>query len=112
MACSGERYLEVDVDVGSSRSAAHVVSLVSGALKSLVIDLGIVLEGRFWVSAVSGLLLCTLHRLCQVIDTRLTPRAVQDELPEQMLATVRLEHLDLTTAAHLDHDTGKITRKT
>jgi len=29
----------VDVDVGSSRSAAHVVGLVQGALRSLVIDI-------------------------------------------------------------------------
>ena len=44
--CRGPRYLEVDLDVGSSRSASHVVGLVNGALKSLTIDLAIVLEGR------------------------------------------------------------------
>ena len=43
----GPRYLEVDLDVGSSRSASHVVGLVNGALKGLTIDLAIVLEGRF-----------------------------------------------------------------
>ena len=36
---------------------------------------------------------------------------VQDELPEQTLGTVRLEHLDLTCAAHFDAETGAITRK-
>ena len=64
VAYRGPRYLEVDLDVGSSRSAAHVVSLVSGALKSLVIDLGIVLEGRFWVSPS-----CMLPYTCTALET-------------------------------------------
>ena len=42
----GRNYIEVDVDVGSSRSAANVVGLVQGALKSLVIDLAVLLEGH------------------------------------------------------------------
>jgi len=42
----GPRYIEVDVDVGSSRSAAHVVGLVQGALRSLVIDIAVLLEGH------------------------------------------------------------------
>ncbi len=42
----GKNYIEVDVDVGSSRSAANVVGLVQGALKSLVIDLAVLLEGH------------------------------------------------------------------
>ena len=96
------------MDVGSSRSAAHVVSLVSGALKSLVIELGVVLEGRFWVRA------CRLgwDPLIVLTSPITDPMILQDELPEQMLATVRLEHLDLSTAAHLDAETGCITRKT
>lgn len=36
---------------------------------------------------------------------------LQDELPERLLGTCRLEHLDLAAAAHLDLSTGKITRK-
>lgn len=44
--CRGANYIEVDVDVGSSRSAANVVGLVQGALKSLVIDLAVLLEGH------------------------------------------------------------------
>ena len=48
----GERYLEVDIDVGSSRSAQQVVGLVTGALKSLIIELAVVLEGRFQACAV------------------------------------------------------------
>jgi len=45
-ACRGPRYLEVDVDVGSSQTAARVVGLVQGALKSLVIDIAVLLEGK------------------------------------------------------------------
>ncbi|BDA46094.1 probable translocator protein at N-terminal half [Coccomyxa sp. Obi] len=78
----GPNYIEVDVDVGSSRSAANVVGLVQGALKSLVIDLAVLLEGH-----------CT------------------EELPERLLGTCRLEHLDLSAAAHLELSTGRITRK-
>ena len=37
--------------------------------------------------------------------------ALQDELPERLLGTCRLEHLDLSMAAHLDTETGVITRK-
>ena len=42
----GPRYIEVDVDVGSSKTAANVVGLVQGALKSLVIDIAVLLEGH------------------------------------------------------------------
>ena len=52
--------MEVDLDVGSSSVAATVVGLVQGATKSLVVDMGIVLEGH-------------------------TP----EELPESLLGTVR-----------------------
>ena len=44
--CRGENYIEVDVDVGSSRTAANVVGTVQGSLKSLVIDLAVLLEGH------------------------------------------------------------------
>ena len=39
------------MDVGSSRSAAHVVGLVQGALRSLVIDIAVLLEGHATVRA-------------------------------------------------------------
>ena len=42
----GPNYFEVDIDVGSSRSAASVVGLVQGALKGLVIDMAITMEGH------------------------------------------------------------------
>ena len=44
--CRGPGYMEVDIDVGSSSVAATVVGLVQGATKSLVVDMGIVLEGH------------------------------------------------------------------
>ena len=40
------RYIEVDIDVGSSYTAATVVSMVSGVTKTLVVDLAVVLEGK------------------------------------------------------------------
>ena len=56
--------MEVDIDVGSSSVAATVVGLVQGATKSLVVDMGIVLEGH-----------------------------TRDELPESLLGTVCCRHL-------------------
>lgn len=44
--CRGPNYFEVDIDVGSSKSAASVVGLVQGALKGLVIDMAITMEGH------------------------------------------------------------------
>ena len=60
--------MEVDIDVGSSSVAATVVNLVQGATKSLVVDMGIVLEGHS-----------------------------SEELPESLLGTVRapLDNLGL-----------------
>lgn len=46
----GPKYLEVDVDVGSSQTAARVVGIVQGALKGLVIDIAVLLEGKTKVS--------------------------------------------------------------
>lgn len=36
---------------------------------------------------------------------------VQEELPEGLVGTIRLEHLDLSKAAALDTETGTISRK-
>jgi len=75
------RYIEVDIDVGSSYTAATVVNMVSGVTRTLVVDLAVVLEGK-----------------------------TQQELPESLLGTVRLDHLDLNTAVYLntneDEDKG------
>lgn len=73
------KYIEVDIDVGSSYTAATVVNMVSGVTKTLVVDLAVVLEGK-----------------------------TQQELPEALLGTVRLDRLDLSTAVYLNtHATPK-----
>lgn len=77
--CRGPGHFEVDVDVGSSRAAASVVGLVSPVTTGQVIDMAIVLEGR-----------------------------EEQELPEQLLGTVRFTKVDMKSAAYLDTSTGKI----
>ncbi|RLN97107.1 hypothetical protein BBJ28_00011537 [Nothophytophthora sp. Chile5] len=68
----GTQYFELDVDIGSSAVANRVVGLVSGYTKKLVIDMGFVLEGQ-------------------------SP----DELPERLMGSVRLVHIDLGVATKL-----------
>ena len=75
----GPNYVEVDVDVASSSVAATVVGLVMGATKSVVVDMGIVLEGH-----------------------------AGDELPEALLGTVRLSRVDMATGRWLDTKSGKL----
>ena len=77
--CRGPGHFEVDVDVGSSRAAASVVGLVSPVTTSLIIDMAIVLEGR-----------------------------EEQELPEQLLGTVRFAQVDMKSAAWLDTNTNKV----
>ena len=77
--CRGPGYFEIDVDVGSSRSAATAVGLVSGATKSMVIDMAVLLEGK-------------------------TP----EQLPEQLLGTVRFSRLDMKQAPYFDTETGQM----
>lgn len=77
--CRGPGYFEVDVDVGSSSVAATVVGMVLGTTKSLVVDLGIVLEGHS-----------------------------SDELPEALLGTVRFDHVDMGSGKYLDVETGEL----
>ena len=75
----GPNYVEVDVDVASSSVAATVVGLVMGATKSVVVDMGIVLEGH-----------------------------AGDELPEALLGTVRLARVDMARGRWLDTKTGRL----
>ncbi|KAL4450695.1 hypothetical protein ABPG77_001051 [Micractinium sp. CCAP 211/92] len=75
----GSNYFEVDVDISSSSVAASVTNLVAGATKSLTVDLGVLLEGQ-------------------------TPQT----LPEQLLGTIRLNAIDLKSAAYLDEATGRV----
>ncbi|CAA3014807.1 ENHANCED DISEASE RESISTANCE 2-like [Olea europaea subsp. europaea] len=69
----GNNYLEVDIDVGSSTVASRVVSLVLGYLKNLVIEIAFLIQGD-------------------------TP----EELPEFLLGTCRLNHLDASKSVSAD----------
>lgn len=77
-----DTYVEVDVDVGSSITASKTVGLVQGALKGLVIDMAVLLQGN-----------------------------TEDCLPESLLGTIRLHHLDLSQAPALDCSTNILTPK-
>ncbi|XP_022133494.1 protein ENHANCED DISEASE RESISTANCE 2-like isoform X2 [Momordica charantia] len=61
----GNNYMEVEIDVGSSTVARGVVNLVLGYLNNLVIEMAFVIQGN-----------------------------TQEELPEILLGTCRLNHLD------------------
>ena len=54
----------MDIDVGSSRSAASVVGLVQGALKGLVIDMAITLEGHTKVYLIPQHRDCVMQCVC------------------------------------------------
>ncbi|KAL3520715.1 hypothetical protein ACH5RR_018864 [Cinchona calisaya] len=69
----GKNYLELDIDVGSSTVARGVVSLVLGYLNNLVIEMAFLIQGN-------------------------TP----EELPEFLLGTCRLNHLDASKSVSTD----------
>ena len=77
----GERYFEVDVDIGANSVAASITNLVAGATKSLALDMGVLVEGQSL-----------------------------EQLPEQLIGTVRLDRLDLKTAAYFDEANGRVIR--
>ncbi|XP_059300445.1 protein ENHANCED DISEASE RESISTANCE 2-like isoform X2 [Lycium ferocissimum] len=68
----GKNYLELDIDVGSSTVARGVVSLVVGYLNNLVIEMAFLVQAN-------------------------TP----EELPEYVLGTCRLNHLDVAKAVQV-----------
>ncbi|KAK8941070.1 hypothetical protein KSP39_PZI010420 [Platanthera zijinensis] len=70
---SGRNYLELDVDIGSSTVARGVASLVLSYLNNLVIEMAFVIQGN-----------------------------TQQELPEFVLGTCRLNYLDAAKAIHVD----------
>jgi hypothetical protein len=70
----GAHYCETDVDVASSTLAARIVALCRGYAASVVVEIGIALEGRD-----------------------------PTELPEQCLGVLRLARVDMTKAEPL-HD--------
>ncbi|GAB2276766.1 hypothetical protein Dimus_011482 [Dionaea muscipula] len=65
----GKNYLELGIDVGSSTVARGVVSLVLGYLNNLIIEMAFLIQAN-----------------------------TQDELPEFLLGTCRLNHLDASKA--------------
>ncbi|KAJ0741115.1 putative START domain, protein ENHANCED DISEASE RESISTANCE 2, START-like domain superfamily [Helianthus annuus] len=68
-----DNFLEIDVDIGSSSVARSIIGLVLGYVTSLVVDLAVLIEGR-----------------------------EENELPEYILGTVRLNRVKLDTAAPLE----------
>ncbi|TKY51590.1 ENHANCED DISEASE RESISTANCE 2 [Spatholobus suberectus] len=65
----GKNYLEIDIDVGSSTVARGVANLVLGYLNNLVVEMAFLIQGN-----------------------------TQDELPEVLLGTCRLNHMDASKA--------------
>jgi len=77
----GSNYFEVDVDIGANSVAASITNLVCGATKTLALDMGVLIEGQ-----------CV------------------EQLPEQLLGTVRLDKLDLKTAAYFDETSLRVVK--
>ncbi|KAK7277321.1 hypothetical protein RIF29_18472 [Crotalaria pallida] len=77
----GQNYLEIDIDVGSSTAARGVASLVLGYLNNLVIEMAFLIQGN-----------------------------TQEELPEILLGTCRLNHLDASKALGVKIDNNKIAK--
>ncbi|KAE8714803.1 Ribophorin I isoform 1 [Hibiscus syriacus] len=65
----GKNYLEAEIDIGSSTVARGVANLVLGYLNNLVVEMAFIIQGN-----------------------------TQEELPESLLGTCRLNHLDLSKA--------------
>ncbi|KAH9703790.1 DUF1336 domain-containing protein [Citrus sinensis] len=68
----GRNYLEIQIDVGSSTVATGVASLVLGYLNNLVIEMAFLIQGE-----------------------------TEEELPEFLLGTCRLNHLDVSKSVVL-----------
>ena len=71
----GPNYFEIDVDISSSVIAKNTVGLCIGASTSIVVDMGICLQGN-----------------------------EEDELPEVMLAAVTGVYLDTSLAKELQNE--------
>lgn len=65
----GKKYLEVDVDIGSSTVANGVLGLVFGVVATLVVDMAFLIQGNS-----------------------------MEELPERLIGTVRISRLELSKA--------------
>ncbi|XVE96101.1 hypothetical protein REPUB_Repub02eG0192100 [Reevesia pubescens] len=81
----GKNYLEVEIDVGSSMVARGVANLVLGYLNNLVIEMAFLVQSNL----LDGF----------DYDPKLLLQGnTQEELPETLLGTCRLNHLDLSKA--------------
>ncbi|KAJ0113014.1 hypothetical protein Patl1_03631 [Pistacia atlantica] len=65
----GPKYLEVDVDIGSSTVANGVLGLVIGVITTLVVDMAFLVQAN-----------------------------TTDELPERLIGAVRVSHIELSSA--------------
>ncbi|CAK9163850.1 unnamed protein product [Ilex paraguariensis] len=65
----GAKYLEIDVDIGSSTVANGVLGLVIGVITSLVVDMAFLVQAN-----------------------------TTDELPERLIGAVRVSHIELSSA--------------
>ncbi|KAH7668792.1 Bet v1-like protein [Dioscorea alata] len=65
----GPKYLEIDVDIGSSTVANGVLGLVFGVITTLVVDMAFLVQAN-----------------------------TEDELPEQLLGAVRVSHIEISSA--------------
>ncbi|XP_008813630.1 LOW QUALITY PROTEIN: protein ENHANCED DISEASE RESISTANCE 2-like [Phoenix dactylifera] len=65
----GPKYLEIDVDIGSSTVANGVLGLVCGVITTLVVDMAFLVQGNTF-----------------------------DELPERLIGAVRVSHVELSSA--------------
>eukprot|EP01018_Ginkgo_biloba_P007629 Gb_17513 [translate_table: standard] len=77
--CRGNKYLEVDVDIGSSTVANGVLGLVCGVVTTLVVDMAFLVQGNS-----------------------------MEELPERLIGAVRISRLELSSAVvpSLDADSS------
>ncbi|PPR81244.1 hypothetical protein GOBAR_AA39476 [Gossypium barbadense] len=77
----GPKYLEVDIDIGSSTVANGVLGLVIGVITTLVVDMAFLVQAN-----------------------------TTDELPERLIGAVRVSHIDLSSAIvpKLDADPSRL----
>ncbi|KAK5777386.1 protein ENHANCED DISEASE RESISTANCE 2 [Gossypium arboreum] len=77
----GPKYLEVDIDIGSSTVANGVLGLVIGVITTLVVDMAFLVQAN-----------------------------TTDELPERLIGAVRVSHIELSSAIvpKLDADPSRL----
>eukprot|EP00268_Persea_americana_P007218 TRINITY_DN1265_c0_g1_i2.p1 TRINITY_DN1265_c0_g1~~TRINITY_DN1265_c0_g1_i2.p1 ORF type:complete len:731 (-),score=125.31 TRINITY_DN1265_c0_g1_i2:1140-3332(-) len=73
----GPKYLEIDVDIGSSTVANGVLGLVCGVITTLVVDMAFLVQANTY-----------------------------DELPEKLIGAVRVSHVELSSAIVPKLDAG------